>query len=137
MYKTWLQYLAGAWTVTDPDGETYDYSAEPASNGTALVVEGKFPAGDQFLTVLGWDPGSRTIVQTYHMSNGSYLVNRYSDITEHKLSGVTNLVDLEGKRGQGKISRERISADEMKTIYRGTLPNDPNEVELIWNVRRK
>ncbi len=136
-YQEWIKYLAGTWTVTGGDSETYDEFVESASGGKALLSRGKFADGVQYTRQVGWEADTGTLVETWCLANGTYLVNRYQEIDERKCVGQTKIVDVDGHTAHGTIIRERINDDELKSLYHGGLPGQTEKVEMTWISKRR
>jgi hypothetical protein len=135
--QAWIKYLAGEWTTTDKDGHTADESVETGSDGKALVSRGKFADGVEYVRQVGWEADSNTLVETWYTSSGASVVNRYRNIGEQKIVGNTTLSDGEGRPGKGTITREKVSENELKSVYRGTLPGETEKSVLTWISKRK
>lgn len=136
-HQQWIKYLAGKWTTSDQDGVAYDEVLELASGGRALQSHGKFADGTEYSRQIGWQADSATLVETWYLSNGVCLVNRYRQIDERKIVGSTMIADETGKTAKGTVVRRKVGEDEIKSTYRGTVPDKDGEVNLTWISKRK
>jgi len=136
-HQQWIKYFAGSWAVTDQNGNTYDEPIGLASGGTALFGQGKLPDGVDYVRVLGWEADSKTLVETWYLSNGMHLVTRFREIGENKLVGNVTLADGKGQTAKGTVTREKTSKDEFTSTYRGNLPGQGDESILVWKAKRK
>jgi hypothetical protein len=136
-YQPWLKYLAGKWTTTDQEGVSYDEIVELASGGTSLASRGKFADGVEYARQVGWQADTKSLVETWYLSSGTHLINRYAEIDARKLVGKTTIVDSTGQTAHGTITRERISDDEIKSVYRGAIPGQSEQVDMMWISKRK
>jgi len=136
-YQQWIKYLAGRWTTTDQAGVANDELVEIASGGKSLVSCGAFADGVEFTRHFGWEADTKTLVETWYLSSGTHLVNRYQEIDGQKCVGKTTIANSEGQTAHGTIVRERINDDELKSVYRGGLPGGTEGFEMTWISKRQ
>jgi hypothetical protein len=86
---------------------------------------------------LGWHADSATLVETWYLSNGVCLVNRYRQIDERKIVGSTMIADETGRTAEGTIVRQKVGEEEIKSTYRGNVPGEDGEVSATWISKRK
>jgi hypothetical protein len=136
-HQQWIKYLAGKWTTSDQDGVAYDDVLELTGGGRALQGQGKFADGIEYSRQLGWHADSATLVETWYLSNGVCLVNRYRQIDERKIVGSTMIADETGRTAEGTIVRQKVGEEEIKSTYRGNVPGEDGEVSATWISKRK
>jgi hypothetical protein len=132
-----IKYLAGKWTTSDQEGVAYDDVLELTGGGRALQGQGKFADGIEYSRQLGWHADSATLVETWYLSNGVCLVNRYRQIDERKIVGSTMIADETGRTAEGTIVRQKVGEEEIKSTYRGNVPGEDGEVSATWISKRK
>ena len=136
-HKQWIKFLAGTWDVKTPEGQEYETRIESVCDGHALLSQVTFPDGVQSVKVVGWHADSAELVETWYLSSGLQLVNRFHKFGERQIVGKTSLANAQGQTGKGEITWEMVSQDELKTTYRGTVPGQDKAVDLVWTAKRK
>lgn len=86
-HEVWLKAIEGTWTWNDHDRGEVTVTFKPRAKGKCVVGTGKDNDGS-FVSIIGWEPWSKSLTDTSFHSNGGGGRIVYDEVTETTLKGL-------------------------------------------------
>ena len=124
--KAYLDFLEGGWQFTNRQGQRGTGNVEWAA-GKHCMIANTEAGGFKSTGLIGWDPEEEVIVETWHRSDGTRVMNRITDFTQegwnyvgtiHSPKEPPQTLELDVKIAADGNSFSATTKDGKKIMYR-------------------
>ena len=124
--RAYLAFLEGKWQFTNRQGQDGTGNIEWAP-GKQCMIANTEAGGIKSTGLIGWDPQEKVIVETWHKSDGTRVMNRITDFTQegwdyvgtiHALEEPPQILELDVKIATDSNSFSATTKDGDRIVYR-------------------
>ena len=100
-HEAWMRLVVGKWSAEGTDGRKWQVELKPVLDGKAATVAVENSDGTSGYGLIGWEPDTKSLVETGYGSDGGYWKLTYASVTDNELKGRRVSSNADGTKEEG------------------------------------